>query len=413
MKLSTVILALKLPADFLIVILRYFIFGGIKARKYRRSLSKLLKLTLYRFALLVPIQDTKWLSPYSNDFLVKRAFPIVAPLLVKDLPGYGERYDANSIWLVKQPNRSPDDPVIIYLHGGGFFLQTMPQQLKFILSTYHLLTPEKKKKTSILLLDYKLASRGYTFPTQMLQLDQTYERLVQENNKNIVLMGDSAGGNMAVGLTQFFQAKEEPVQYPSKLILFSPWMKLAPLPYDMTELSSWKQCEDYDLIHHSKFGDISQLALIIGKKDPFSLIWSPMGKNPRQRLDWETIPSYSDPNYDVFVLVGEDESFRDDVLEWAKYALDVPFHGTHSYGTEKGYTEERYSFVRRNQPGKANVNLHVEPQGLHDAILFFEDTVHKQVGAGLKKGKPITVEEIDQKEYFGVYRLVKYLNERL
>ncbi|QEL61687.1 hypothetical protein CJJ09_003839 [Candidozyma auris] len=170
-------------------------------------------------------------------------------------------------------------------------------------------------------------------------------------------------------------------------------MKLAPLPHDMTKQSSWRQNEDQDLIHHSKFADISQLALIIGEQDAFSLVWSPMARR--------------------FVLVGEDESFRDDILEWCKYAMEVPFHGTHSYGTEKGYTDEQYTFKRRNQPGHANLDLYVEPQGVHDAILFFEDTVYKQVGAGLKKGKPITIEDIDSEKYFGIYRLVKFFNERL
>lgn len=412
MKLSTILILLKLPLDFLVIVLRYFIFGGITARKYKNSLVNLLKVKLYRSALLVPIQDSKWLAPYSNDFLVLRIIPLIAPSLVKNVPGYGQRYDANSIWLVKQPDRSPTDPIIFFLHGGGFFLQTMPQQLRLLMSMYHLLDPAKKKKSSVLLLDYKLASQGHTFPTQMLQLDQSYQRLVDEGNKNIILLGDSAGGNLAVGYSQFLKAKNEPVQYPLKLLLISPWVKLAPLPHDMTKTSSWRQCEDYDLIHHLKFADISQLALIIGEKDAFSLVWSPMGKQPRQRLDWDSVPSYSDNDHDIFVLIGEDESFRDDILEWCKYALDVPFHG-HGYGTEKGYQEDKYSFLRRNVPGHANLSLYVEPHGLHDAILFFEDTVHKKVGAGLRAGKPLTIKDIDSKEYFGITRLVKFLNERL
>ncbi|PVH16358.1 uncharacterized protein CXQ87_004234 [Candidozyma duobushaemuli] len=412
MKLSTILILSKLPFDFLVVVLRYFIFGGIRARKYRKSLANLLKVKLYRTALSVPISDSKWLAPYSNDFLIQRILPTIAPALTKNVPGYGERYDSNSIWLVKQPDRSPDDPIIFFLHGGGFFLQTMPQQLRSVMSIYHLLDPAIKKKTSVLLLDYKLASKGHTFPTQMLQLDQSYQRLVQEGNKNIIMMGDSAGGNLAVGHTQFLKAKEEPVQYPTKLLLISPWVKLAPLPHDMTKQSSWKQCEDYDLIHHSKFADISELALIIGERDAFSLVWSPMGKTPRQRSDWSSIPNYSDPKYDVLVLLGEDESFRDDILEWSKYALDVPFHGK-AYGTEEGYTEDNYTFERRNEAGHANLSLYVEPQGLHDAILFFEDTVHKQVGAGLRAGKPLTIKDVDSNKFFGIYRMVKFLNERL
>lgn len=413
MKLSTIYILTRLPIDFIILVFRYYIFGGIKFRKYRNSLVKLLKVTLYRACLAVPIQDSRLLCPYSNQTLVDKMMPVAAPKLVKNLPGYGKRYDEDSIWLVKQPDRKPTDPIIIFLHGGGYFLQTMPQQLRSVLSMYHLLTPEKRQKTSIMLLDYKLASDKFTFPTQMEQLDKTYERLVKDGNKNLILLGDSAGGNLAIGYTQYLKAKNTSVQWPSKLLLLSPWVKLAPLPHDMTASSSWKQCENFDLIHHSKFADISQLALIIGEKDAFNETWSPMGKTPRQRLDWSKIPNYSSPDYDVFVLLGEDESFRDDILEFCKYALDVPFHNAHPYGTEKGYTEESHVFVRRDQPGEANVNLYVEPHGVHDAILFFEDTIGRKVGAGLQNGRPLTVEDIDRDEYFGIYRLVKFLNERL
>lgn len=413
MALSAIAFFLRLPVDIIILVLRYYIFGGIRFRKYSKSLINLIKLRVYKNAISVKIPDAKYISPWTNNFLINH----MAPLLFRPLtqtPSYGERHDENSIWLVKQPDRSPEDPIIIYAHGGGYFVQTQPNQIEAVLATYHLLLPEKRQKTSILFLDYKLASHGHPFPTQMEQLDQTYSSLVAKGNNNIILMGDSAGGNLSVGYTQYLKAKKDPlVVYPTKLLLVSPWLKLAPLPADLHNTSSWMQNQHYDYIHYSTFSSLPDLAHIAGTQDPFSLIWSPNGKVPHDKNDWNDIPNYSDPNYDVFVIAGEDESFRDDIVEWAHYALDVPFHGKIRYGYSDQYPKEDYSLSRRDTPGKASVDFHVEPLGVHDAILYFENTVGYYIAKGLKAGKPLTVKDIDQKYYYGITKLVNFLNERL
>lgn len=413
MATSALAFYLKLPFELLALILRYYLFGGVRFRKYSQSLINLIKLKVYRSALQVRIPETKYLGPWSNNVLINKIIPLVSGPMTK-IPGYGQPHDANSIWLVKQPDRKPTDPIIIFAHGGGYFFQTMPSQVQSVLSVYHLLLPEKKRKTSILLLDYKLVSHGYSFPTQMLQLDQTYSGLVADGNNNIILMGDSAGGNLSVGYTQFLKAKKDPlVVYPSKLVLVSPWLKLAPLPSDLHVSSSWMQNEHFDLIHYSTFSLLPDLGRIAGTEDPFSLIWSPNGKVPHDPKDWSDIPTYSNPDYDVFVIAGEDESFRDDIVEWANYVLDVPFHGKVRYGFNTEFPEEDYTLIRRDVPGKANLDFHVEPLGVHDSILYFENTVGFYICQALKKGKPFGVKDIDKKYYFGIYRLVTFLDERL
>lgn len=339
--------------------------------------------------------------------------PLLASLLVS-VPGYGEKYDDNSIWLVKQPDRNPTDPVIIFLHGGGYFVQTMPSQIRALMSLYHVLDAEKRRKTSILFLDYKLVSHGYPFPTQLNQLHVTYSRLVAETCNNIVLMGDSAGGHLSVAYTQYLKTLTHPVVYPKQLVLVSPWVKLNPLPGDMVEGNSWFQNQHYDMIHHGSFSTFLDLCLIVGSEDLHSLVSSPGGKVPKMRSDWSDIPTYSSPEYSIFLVMGEDESFRDDILEWAKYSVELPWFQTVKYGDLHKFLEkEHYEFERRNVAGHANLTVFVEPWGVHDSFFFFEDSVAGKVSKNVKAGKESSVKDIDSKEFFTTARLVRYLNETL
>lgn len=414
MKLSTLFILGKLPLDLLVVVLRYYIFGGIRFRKFLKSLVNLLKLRLFRTCLTVDIMDAKYLGPYSNGFLIRKLVPLLIGPITSSSPGYGEQFDQNSIWLVKQPDRKPTDPVIIFIHGGGYFVQTMPSQILGVMSVYKLLDPEQQKKTSILFLDYKLVSHGFPFPTQLKQLEETYNKLVASGTTNLILMGDSAGGHLAISYTQYLKLLNSAVVYPSKLLLVSPWVKLCPIPSDVVYGKSWMDNEHYDMIHHAKFANVNDLRLISGLEDPFSLVFSPGGKLPRERSDWLDIPCYSSPKCDVFLVMGEDESFRDDILQWAKYALNVPFYEKVKYGNLHEFFEKKhYELERRNDPENANLSLHIEPLGVHDSMLFFEPPVAKRIAKDLKNGKITQLKELDQEQVFGISRLVRFLNETL
>lgn len=412
--LHSLLVFLKIPIDLLVVVLRYYIFGGLKFRKFNKSLLNLLKLRLYRTSLQIDIKDGNWLLPYSNQVLLKKIVPFIAPDIVKGLPGYGEQYDKKSMWLVKQPDRKPSDPIIIYSHGGGYFIQTSPLQVISTLAVYHLLDAEKKSRTSILFLDYTLVSHGVPFPYQLTELHSTYSKLVSENNDNIILMGDSAGGHLSIAYTQFLRTLPDPVVYPLKLILISPWVKLSPMPEDLVEGKSWTDNEHYDMIHHSRFCSMLDLKQLVGSGDPFSIVCSPGGKTPRTKDDWTCIPLYSDPNHDVFIVLGEDESFRDDVLQWAKYSVDLPWYEKVKYGNlHQFFDKENYELIRRGEPGKGNLSVFVEPHGVHDSMLYFEDVISKQMGKTLKEGKSPNVKDYDREKYFGIVRLAEFLNTSL
>lgn len=404
---------LTLPPSLLWLVIQYF-FGGLKYRRYRNSLRNALKLKIFSTALAVGVSNGKWVIPFSNSTLIRKIVPLQNPRLVKNIPGWGEQYDANSIWLVKQPDRKLTDPVIIYSHGGGYFIQTSPSQIVSLMSVYHLLDTDKQKKTSILFLDYKLASRGHTLPTQLYQLHDTYSKLVSEGSSNILLMGDSAGGHLSIAYTQYLKTlSKSPLVYPRQLLLISPWVKLHLLPSDFVKGNSWVDNEKYDMIHHSLVSNVYELKQIVGTEDLNSLVTSPGGKFPMLRSDWSDITTFSSPDCDIFLVLGEDESFRTDILRWAKFALDLPWD-TVKYGdSERTFKTENYEFERRNIEGQANLSAYVEPLGVHDGFFFFEDSASATISKSLKAGKKPSITDLKEKDYFAMVRLTRFLNETL
>ncbi|KRZ98273.1 uncharacterized protein AC631_05967, partial [Debaryomyces fabryi] len=254
--LSGLFILLSIPIKSLILVLKFYKVGG-SSRKYANNLKQSLRLLVFKTAVSLTVFDAYYISFMSNNFVLNKIVPFFHKSITSKLPGYGTRYDKNSIWLVKQPDRKPDDPILIYIHGGGYFLQTQPDQIESVLSIYKLLKPDKQSRLSILLLDYKLASYGYPFPAQINQLHETYLSLVtNEGNTNIILMGDSAGGNLSLGYLQFLK-KVQPhnIVYPSKLVLISPWVKLLPELDAMVPGNSFYDNSDRDMIAYSQFDD--------------------------------------------------------------------------------------------------------------------------------------------------------------
>lgn len=413
--LTTLASFLGLPIRALIQIIFHYTYGS-PYRKFRNDIIQALKLTLFRTAIMFPVFDAKYINLISAPALVKKVLPLRFSKTTKTLPGYGEKYDENSFWLVKQPNRTKDDPILVFLHGGGFYVEVSSFQMESILALYQLVVPEKRKRLSILHLDYKLACDGYPLPYQLNQFAHTYSNLTEKDgNSNIILLGDSAGGNIAITFLQKIvahnQAAANKLIYPSKAILISPWVKLQPgreqfqpgrLYYDNRR----KDIIEYTLSRHLEKID-ALVPPAVQVRQPALLLSPHSVKNPK-REDWLEIDTFNKPNYDVFVIVGEDEVFRDDVLEWAEYALNVPLYSKQKYGDSNNvYNPEKHECIIPRSSESAHVRTYVEPWGIHDACLYFENGLLLLIQSGKVK-----YDNVPEK-FFGLKRIAQFLNDTL
>jgi acetyl esterase/lipase len=107
------------------------------------------------------------------------------------------------------------DRVILYFHGGGMILLSP--------KTHRALTIKiaKLSKMRVLSVDYRLAPE-YPFPAQLEDCVKAYKWLLSQGIKaeNIVIAGDSAGGNLT--LTTLIKLRDEGVPLPAGAVALSP-----------------------------------------------------------------------------------------------------------------------------------------------------------------------------------------------
>ncbi len=109
--------------------------------------------------------------------------------------------------------------VILYFHGGGFFMSS-PTEHRPI--TWRLARASSRR---VLAVDYRKAP-DHAFPAWIDDGVATYAELLAKGHRpgDVILAGDSAGGNIALSVTHRLRREKMPL--PEGLVLFSPWADL-------------------------------------------------------------------------------------------------------------------------------------------------------------------------------------------
>ncbi len=143
---------------------------------------------------------------------------IIRVLTASTLTPHGvRRVEGTLAGLPCEWHRPVDDSqrVMLYLHGGAYLIGS-PATHRAI--TSHL---AKRCKLAVCVLDYRLAPE-HPFPAALDDGVAAYQALLAQGyrGEQIVLAGDSAGGNLALGLALRLQAADLPL--PAALVCFSP-----------------------------------------------------------------------------------------------------------------------------------------------------------------------------------------------
>ncbi len=123
-------------------------------------------------------------------------------------------------WVTPRKLTQPDTaPICLYLHGGAFVMGG--------LNSHRDLAAQLAQRAQIrlLMVDYRLAPE-HPFPAALDDALAVYRALLAQGipAQRLLLGGDSAGGNLALGTAQAIQAQGLPL--PTALLLFSPWLDL-------------------------------------------------------------------------------------------------------------------------------------------------------------------------------------------
>ena len=107
-------------------------------------------------------------------------------------------------WIVKQQG-NPSNKIVYYIHGGGFVGACTKERMPFVS------TLTKRFGYNVFSLDYRLAPE-WKQPCQLSDcLDGYLWLLDRYAPKNIVLIGESAGGNLVLSLSMLLRDKQLPL----------------------------------------------------------------------------------------------------------------------------------------------------------------------------------------------------------
>jgi len=114
------------------------------------------------------------------------------------------------------PKQNPSPKHIIYLHGGGFVNSFASQQWNFMCRLIDALN------CTVTAPNYPHAPEYYVHDVFDFLLPLYDEVVSEAGSANVILMGDSSGGGIALALAQLLREKGR--EQPAHVILLSPWL---------------------------------------------------------------------------------------------------------------------------------------------------------------------------------------------
>eukprot|EP00485_Elphidium_margaritaceum_P001397 CAMPEP_0202701348 /NCGR_PEP_ID=MMETSP1385-20130828/14443_1 /ASSEMBLY_ACC=CAM_ASM_000861 /TAXON_ID=933848 /ORGANISM="Elphidium margaritaceum" /LENGTH=342 /DNA_ID=CAMNT_0049358749 /DNA_START=425 /DNA_END=1453 /DNA_ORIENTATION=- len=172
-----------------------------------------------------------------------------------DKSDYGRFYphDVEYFWITGHDEQcyehSQNEKLVVYVHGGGYSLGG-PSHIGYVARLSRFL------KMRALFVHYAKPPQA-DIPYQVDQILTVYLYLVvhcKRNPKNIIFMGDSAGGGLCTLVIQKLSLLRLHQLHPLGLVLYSPFVDLA------MDTESWIECQWHDLIVHK--GYVSRSGLI-------------------------------------------------------------------------------------------------------------------------------------------------------
>jgi acetyl esterase/lipase len=123
--------------------------------------------------------------------------------------------NTRKVWTIS-PIDSKSDLIIFYFHGGAYMSSLIKEHWSLVKELI------SKTGATFIVPDYPLIPDATCKETYDFIESLFTGLLTDYPAKRIVLMGDSAGGGLALGFTQ--QLRDENKEQPDQIIIFSPWL---------------------------------------------------------------------------------------------------------------------------------------------------------------------------------------------
>jgi len=174
----------------------------------------------------------------------------------------GEIGGVQGFWC--RPHEVRPGVVLLHLHGGAYVLGSASAYRHFVGQL------AARANAAAFIPDYRLAPE-HPFPAAIDDATAVYRGLVAQGARRIVIVGDSAGGGLALVLVSVVQAEAAAGRglAPSAAVVMSPWVDLA-----LTGPSLVDRAEDDPLITRAMLATAA--ASYLGTHDPRDPLASPL-----------------------------------------------------------------------------------------------------------------------------------------
>ncbi|KXN88868.1 Monoterpene epsilon-lactone hydrolase [Leucoagaricus sp. SymC.cos] len=274
------------------------------------------------------------------------------------------------------PGRFPTssrERVILYIHGGAYYLSSAAAQrlISIPLARY--------ADARTFAIDYRLAPETQ-FPGPLHDVVCAYLRLVEDLHippENIIVSGDSAGGGLALALLMYLRDNGYPL--PSGAILMSPWVDLT------------LSCESWE---SNALCDIVPFPVMDSHMNPIALY---LGEQMEKYL---THP-YASPLFGTFeglppllIQAGDAEVLRDEVAllaHKASLAGVLVRHEAYDDAVHVFQAWPCFTATLRSFESMRNFVHNVLPKYQAGSLKFLGDTAEKGIEAEIENERAVVV----------------------
>lgn len=127
-----------------------------------------------------------------------------------------KEFIGRNVFIIKPNEERNINLKILYFHGGAYVAEMSKEHWDFIGKIV------EETGATIILPDYPLTPK-YNYKDVFRMAIPLYKEIIEKvDTRNLILMGDSAGGGISLALLE--KISEEGINQPKKTILISPWL---------------------------------------------------------------------------------------------------------------------------------------------------------------------------------------------
>lgn len=127
-------------------------------------------------------------------------------------------YMNRKVFILTPENVEKTDMVILYFHGGSYMAEIAQEHWSFLEKIIN------NTGATVIIPDYPLSPK-HDYRDVFNLVDPLYKEIVSRiDTNNFIVMGDSAGGGLALALEEKITSENSEYKLPVKTILISPWL---------------------------------------------------------------------------------------------------------------------------------------------------------------------------------------------